>query len=199
LSLEGQEGGSSDLAPLLEAASRGEAAAWRELVDRYSRRVFALAKSRCRNDDMAEEIAQSVFATLATKLGSGEYTEHGRFESWLFRVAMNRVRDAVRRSKRRPESHDSEALAFQPAPAGREAGADEPMLARLREAMAGLSDADREVIELRHHGGLSFKQISDVLDEPVGTLLARHHRALKKLRETMEASAAGSKSEVDHD
>ena len=66
---------------------------------------------------------------------------------------------------------------------------DEQTLAtrqRLKRAMETLSDADREIVELRHHGGLSFKQIADVLGEPMGTLLARHHRALKKLKEMME-------------
>jgi len=41
------------------------------------------------------------------------------------------------------------------------------------------------VIELRHHGGLSFQQMADLLEEPLGTLLARHHRALRKLRELL--------------
>jgi len=156
---------------------------------------------------VAEEIAQSVFATVAAKLGSGQYTEVGRFESWLFRVAMNRVRDTVRRAKRRPETHDAEALEHLPdrgAPGrAEETGVDQGSLSRLREAMAGLSEADREVIELRHHGGLSFKQMSEILEEPVGTLLARHHRALKKLRETLEESGASSvmptSREVDDD
>jgi RNA polymerase sigma-70 factor (ECF subfamily) len=187
-----------DLAPLLKAASRGDPAAWRELVNRYSRRVYALAKSRCRNEDTAEEIAQSVFATIAAKLGGGEYTEHGRFESWLFRVAMNRVRDNVRRSKRRPETHDAEALAHEPDRGSSSQGtSDNGSIQRLRLAMAALSESDREVIELRHHGGLSFKQMSEVLEEPVGTLLARHHRALRKLREILEE--APSSSEVSHD
>jgi RNA polymerase sigma-70 factor (ECF subfamily) len=176
-----------DLAPLLLSAARGEAQAWRELVARYSRRVFALAKSRCRNDDVAEEITQSVFATVASKLGAGEYTERGRFESWLFRVAMNRVRDHLRRSRRKPETSDSEALDRRPA--AEAAAFPTGMVDQLRAAMRVLSDADREVIELRHHGGLSFKQISEVLDEPMGTLLARHHRALRKLKDTMELSA----------
>jgi RNA polymerase sigma-70 factor (ECF subfamily) len=52
--------------------------------------------------------------------------------------------------------------------------------------MEKLAEGDRDVIELRHHGGLSFKQMADLLDEPVGTLLARHHRALRKLKEAME-------------
>jgi RNA polymerase sigma-70 factor (ECF subfamily) len=47
--------------------------------------------------------------------------------------------------------------------------------------MLRLPDADREIVELRHQGGLSFKQLADLLNEPLGTLLARHHRALKKL------------------
>ena len=52
--------------------------------------------------------------------------------------------------------------------------------------MEHLSPADREVIELRHHAQMGFKQMSEVLDEPLGTLLARHHRALRKLREILE-------------
>jgi RNA polymerase sigma-70 factor, ECF subfamily len=59
------------------------------------------------------------------------------------------------------------------------------MLAKLRQAMAELSDSDREVIELRHHGGMSFREIAEMLDQPLGTLLARHHRALRKLKQLM--------------
>jgi len=190
---------SQELADLLQAASRGDPAAWRELVARYSRRVYALAKSRCRNEDVAEEIAQSVFATVAVKIGAGEYTEVGRFESWLFRVAMNRVRDTVRKAKRRPEARDPELLANQPQRQSEGPAYDGIALGRLRDAMAELSEADREVIELRHHGGLSFKQMADVLEEPVGTLLARHHRALKKLREALGDSVEAEQSTAEVD
>lgn len=179
----------ADLAPLLRAAAAGSDSAWREVVSLYARRVFALARSRCRNNDVAEDITQSVFATVALKMGAGEYAEQGRFESWLFRVAANRVRDYIRRVKRRPESAPAELLDERPVihaePEGEDDAAD---LGRLREAMESLSDADREIIELRHHGGLSFKQIADVLDEPVGTLLARHHRALRKLKDLIESA-----------
>lgn len=183
---------SGALADVLERAARGDEAAWREIVDRFGRRVFALARSRCRNTEVAEDIAQSVFATVAAKLRDGLYTEKGRFESWLFRVTMNRVRDEVRRARRQPLAADSEAsLARQASrPAEHEpASFGGISAAALRAALEALSEPDREVVELRHHAGLSFKQISDLLDEPVGTLLARHHRALRKLREIMEAAA----------
>lgn len=189
---------SQELAPLLQAASRGDPQAWRELVGRYSRRVYALAKSRCRNDDVAEEITQSVFATIAVKLRAGEYTESGRFEPWLFRVAMNRVRDAIRKARRNPETHD-EALFAHTAQREPDAPAFDSMaVGRLRLAMAELSEADREIVELRHHGGLSFRQIADILEEPVGTLLARHHRALKKLRDALEEGVEGLTGPVNN-
>ena len=56
----------------------------------------------------------------------------------------------------------------------------------LERAMDELSTADREIVDMRHTAGLSFKQIASLLEEPVGTLLARHHRALARLRETIE-------------
>ena len=181
------QAGSEELTPLLRAAQGGDERAWGRLVELYGRRVFALAKSRCRDVNVAEEITQSVFATVAAKLA--DYTEQGKFEPWLFRVAMNRVRDHVRREKRRQVIQDDGAIdrASDARPNGSvDGGASVAAMSALRRAMDELTDADREVIELRHHGGMSFKQISDILDEPLGTLLARHHRALRKLRELLE-------------
>jgi RNA polymerase sigma-70 factor, ECF subfamily len=186
------KGPPDDLTPLLVAAAGGDEAAWRELVGRYGRRIYALAKSRCGDADVAEELTQSVFATVAAKLSAGGYTERGRFESWLFRVAMNRLRDHVRRAKRRAGSLDDDAAPPNAIRQSRD-DADPAALDRLREAMDSLSDADREVVTLRHHGGLSFKQMADMLNEPIGTLLARHHRALRKLKELLESGAASAR------
>jgi len=182
----------ADLARLLVAASRGQEFAWREIVERYSRRVFALVKSRCRDFDLAEELTQSVFVTVAAKLGQGLYNEQGRFESWLFRVTMNRVRDHVRRIKRQATVNDSDGLMQQRAAAAEGQAGTDDRLGALREAMGQLTDADREIIELRHHGELSFKQMAELLEEPVGTLLARHHRALKKMKEWIENAGSGA-------
>ncbi|MBC7773105.1 MAG: sigma-70 family RNA polymerase sigma factor, partial [Pyrinomonadaceae bacterium] len=169
--------------------------AWRSIIDLYARRIYALAKSRlgASRHDLAEEITQSVFVTVASKLGKQNaegvlgYTEQGRFESWLFRVAMNRIRDEARRAKRHAETMDPETMAASmQAPPGPDPDTDLPEnLRSLRNAMGQLSDTDREIVELRHHAGLSFKQMAELLSEPIGTLLARHHRALKKLKEIM--------------
>lgn len=170
---------------ILELAAGGDQAAWRRLVEAYGPRVFGLIRARCGDVDLAEEITQAVFCTVAAKIGgeAGGYVERGRFEAWLFRVAMNRLRDEIRRRKRRPSAPGDEYIDRVSEDKSPE---DEPVasenLAALREAMDQLSDADRRILELRHVGELSYKQISELLDEPLGTVLARQHRALRKLK-----------------
>ncbi len=186
-----------ELSALIRAAGEGDERAWARLVDLYARRVFALARSRRLSAEMAEEITQSVFATIATKLTGGDYTEQGRFESWLFRVAMNRIRDEMRRRKRQATPTDPGSFALDAAPEADTSLAGAEEFDRLRAAMDELSDADREIVELRHHAQLSFKQIAGLLEEPMGTLLARHHRALKKLRDIIGRLDAGKGGDED--
>ena len=176
----------STLQEWLRDAAEGDAHAWSLIVEAYFRRVFGLIRKEAGDPELAEEITQSTFCTIVAKLGS--YTELGRFEAWLFRIAMNRLRDEMRRRGRqaRPVEHD--ALTGL---AGGEEDPEEPPtddLARMRNAINQLGEADRRVIHLRHNAEMSFAQIAEHLDQPMGTVLARHHRALKKLRTIMEAA-----------
>jgi len=190
-------GDASAIAALVADAAEGSQNAWRSIVHAFGPRVFALVRSRCGDAEFAEEVTQAVFAKAAEKLtigGPSAYTEQGRFEAWLFRIAMNRVRDEARRRKRRNtvhgglRLHDAEGSerTTTSSRGGTENRAEDSQLNQMRRAMAQLGDADREVIALRHHGEMTFKQMSELLGEPVGTLLARHHRALRKLKDKME-------------
>ena len=60
-------------------------------------------------------------------------------------------------------------------------------LRALEEALGRLSESDRRIVHLRHFTGLSFARIAEILGEPLGTVLARQHRALKKLRQYLGA------------
>ena len=170
----------------LHRAGQGDEQAWRIVVEAYSRRVFGLIRAQCGNADLAEEITQSTFCTIATKIDG--YAEQGKFESWLFRIAMNRLRDEMRRRKRQATPVDEESLMG----LGGATSANDPAAMTdpveseaLARAIDHLSEADRRIIHLRHLAELSFKQIADLLDQPLGTVLARQHRALKKLRSLM--------------
>ena len=102
---------------------------------------------------------------------------------------MNRLRDEMRRRKRQAKPIEDEVLAVLAGGVDpdekRQIDADSEQFASLREAMAKLSESDLKVIQMRHYGGLSFAQIAEVVGQPIGTILARHHRALKKLKELL--------------
>lgn len=174
----------------LRRAAEGDERAWGQIVQTYTPRVYGLLRAQCGSGDLAEEITQSTFCTVVVKITS--YTELGRFEPWLFRIAMNRLRDEMRRRKRQATPVEDEKLTGL-AGAAHEgpdaaAGPQAADLEALRDGLARLSDADQRIIHLRHHAELSFKQIADVLEQPLGTVLARHHRALKKLRDMLGPS-----------
>ena len=181
-----------ELSNIVALAAEGDESAWDQLVELYSRRVFAMARSRLHDEELAEEITQSVFVTIATKLNASGYTEQNRFEPWLFRITMNRVRDYCRKRSRHAKPMAPEHFAGvqgRPEIDVHDQADTQKQIDSLRFAMEQLSDTDREIIELRHHGQLSFKQIAEMTGDPIGTLLARHHRALKKLRSLIEPAS----------
>lgn len=196
------------LSDLLAQAADGDPDAWRRLVESYSKRVFGLLVRQCGDRELAEEITQATFVKIVAKLD--RYREEGKFEPWLFRIAMNRLRDEMRRRSRQARTMDMSssgsggdnpgagawhAVQDQVVRRAGEEGADHEdpaervsraeQVHRLREAIAGMGEADQRILHLRHTAGLSFAQIAEALGEPLGTVLARGHRALQKLRKLM--------------
>ncbi|MBT4531308.1 MAG: sigma-70 family RNA polymerase sigma factor [Phycisphaerae bacterium] len=192
-----------ELHEIIVAAASGDEVAWRSLVEAYSYRVFALIRSKCANEELAEEITQSTFCTVAQKLST--YTETGKFEAWLFRIAMNRLRDEMRRRKRHAVPMENEMIGVLSGGISDQHD-DEETAAQaqsLRAAVRQLSSSDQDIIYMRHSAGMSYKQIAEVLGEPLGTVLARQHRALKKLRSYMDSDDylqnSSNKGAIDSD
>lgn len=190
-------GDQSDLQELLSLASTGDETAWRLLVERYSHRVYGLVLKQSRDPDLAGEITQATFVQVVSHLAS--YQEQGRFESWLFRIASNRLRDEMRRRKRQatptamgPGSDDQpQAQYAADTPQPLETLTRDEQIQQLLAAMETLGESDREILYLRHTAGLSFAQIAQTLEQPLGTVLARGHRALGKLRKILGTPGSG--------
>jgi len=186
------------LASLIRRAQKRDPAAFEALVDAYARRLYGFLYRLTGSRDDADDLLQETFLRVVRTIEG--YCHDGRFEAWLFRIAMNLARDRLRRVRRAPGPGvpDSRAgSASQRQPAGIETVPDEHEAApharieladeidRLQRALDQLSPAEREVIMLRHFSGLSFKQIAELLDTPIGTALARAHRGLQRLRDLM--------------
>jgi len=181
------------LEEILHRARRREPEALGQLVEVYSRRVFGLLYRLTGSRDAAEELLQETFLRVVRTIG--EYEHSGKFEAWLFRIAANLARDEARRHKRRgsaPASIDDEGDADVRS-TGQEYGVPDGQLLRqeaqeqLEAGLARLSDAEREIILLRHFSGLSFREVAEILGVPLGTALARAHRALNRLRAELGA------------
>lgn len=187
----------TELTDLIRRAQRREPAAFDALVDAYSPRLYGYFYRLTGSQADAEDLLQEVFVRLVRMIG--RYEHNGRFEGWLFRIATNLVRDRVRRSRAGitlvqesdgPSPESGRPLASFPDHNGEDPGAAivrSEEADRLQQAIGRLPEAEREVILLRHFSQMSFRDIADAMETPLGTALARAHRALGRLREMMGA------------
>jgi len=196
------------LAATILGAQRGDPASFDRLVDHYAGRVFGflyrLTGSRCD----AEDLMQEVFVRVVRMISA--YQHEGRFEAWLFRIAANLCRDRVRRAKRAPkqialdDGADQDGQSQIPGRSYEDVAVDHAApdaglvrkedLDSLGRALQQLPEAERTVIMLRHFSQMSFKEIAEAMDTPLGTALARAHRALGRLREIMGGEVEGPRN-----
>jgi RNA polymerase sigma-70 factor (ECF subfamily) len=182
---------------LIDRASEGDARALEVLYDRYSRVVFSFALRIVGDPQVAEEVLQEVFFR-AWQQGSAYRAARGSFITWLLSITHNMAIDEVRRRRRRPQKADSEspeevlASVADTAPSVEE----EVWLGSLRStivaALENLPPAQREAIELAYFQGLTQREISERLSEPLGTIKTRMRLGLQKLREQLGANLSDS-------
>jgi len=181
------------IARLVQGCQNGNQEAFERLFSLYRGPIYAYLARTTGDRHLAEDLLQDVFLRLIENIE--RYTESGRFEAWLFRIAANRVRDWARRrvhSERvgAPGQADDESrgpgLVDRPVESPPEVRLIQGEQARLLEAaMATLEPDERQVLLLRHYGDLSFREIAGIMGSPLGTVLAKSHRALLKLREKL--------------
>jgi len=185
------------LAVVIFQAQKGNPAAFDELVDRYSTRLYGYFYRLTGSQHDAEDLLQELFVRLVRMIN--KYQHQGRFDSWLFRIATNLVRDRVRRVKsakamglmtqNRADSDKDGHFAHQPdssAETPAEALSRAEQIDLMQQAIERLPDSEREVILMRHFSEMSFREIAETMEIPLGTALARAHRGLGRLREMME-------------
>jgi len=131
---------------------------------------------------MARDIVQDTFLKL-WQADRGELD--GRLAPWLYRVCRNRAVDVLRKD-RRMTTLGNDALPMHAAPASGETPANTSG-ARLTDLMHTLPDRQQEVLRLKFHGGLSYRQIADVMGLSVGNVGFLLHTSIKALRDQLAA------------
>ena len=182
------------IAELLSRCQAGDKAAWDQLVDAYWQRLFGYALRATGKAELAQDLVQETFLRIVQRLG--KYDDQGKFEAWLFRILVNLVRDHGRSLSRHPTQStvieaDGERIEMTDELAGKVPAPFDPLHHReevdaLQVALRKLPEGDRQILMLRHFADMPFKDIARTLNCPIGTVLARAHRALGKLRGLME-------------
>ena len=175
---------------LVERARQGDREAFRGLVERYQRKVAALAIGMLRSREDALDIVQDTFTKAYQSLD--RFKGDSSFYTWIYRIAVNLCIDHQRRESRYvkmgTDMDDAGDDLVPPSPEDLER--DEPFeRARsaqigvaLQEAVEELTPEHRAVILLREVDGLSYEEISHVLDCPKGTVMSRLHYARRHLQ-----------------
>ncbi len=177
-------------AELVRAAMAGSEHASRELVRRYERPVFNLIVRMVRDASLAEDLAQETFVKVFSHLGS--YDPAYKLASWILKIAHNTTIDHLRRPRANTVPLDE---SDQPDDARRldGGGTPSPLALLEQQELADTLDAAidrlrpeyREVVVLRYQEELSYEEIADVLDLPMGTVKSYLHRARGELARAM--------------
>jgi RNA polymerase sigma-70 factor, ECF subfamily len=167
---------------LLVRVAERDREAFEILYHRYVRPVFGLALRRLRDRQRAEDAVQETFAAI-WRSAKTYRPERGAGAPWLYTVARNAIVDRSRNRSEMP-AEVPETATVEPGPAER---AETSYVAwRVHRALEGLSDNERDVIELAYYGELSQSEIADFLGIPLGTVKTRTRAGLGRLADLLE-------------
>ena len=169
---------------LITRAQRGDRNAFGELVRIHSQGVIHVIYRMCGNGQIAEEAAQEAFIQAWLHLPS--YRPQSSLRNWLYRIAFNAATDILRK-ERRILPNDIEEMPLRDLQPGPEALLSQTeRTALVQKAILSLPDASRAVLVLREYEEMSYHEIADTLNIPVGTVMSRLNYARKILKEKLQ-------------
>ncbi len=170
---------------LICRAARGDAEAFRQLVEAYQTPAYRLAARMC-GPDSAEDVTQEAF--LAAWRALPEFRGDCRFSTWLYRLVSNAAIDCLRREKKHRDTGDVDDLELPDGgPSPQEQAERSDTRDAVRRALDRLSPEHRQVLLLRFMQELDYGEIARALNVSEGTVKSRINRAKSKLREVLAA------------
>ncbi len=188
---------------LIERASKGDDAAFNEIVRAYRRRILGTIGRLIGRPEDVEDVGQVVFLRLYESLDQLRTAE--MFEPWLYRLTVNASYDYLRRKRRRPESRmadlSEEQVILADASASMDRGTDEQRKAATRELVESLlsavSEEDRILLTLKEVEGLSIRELENIYKAKENAIKVRLFRARQRVLKAFERQKGGSSARGD--
>ncbi len=170
----------------------GKTSAIDVLIDRHKSKIFSYILMCVKQQELAEDIFQESFIKVIKSLNRGKYIENGKFSSWVMRIAHNLIIDHYRKNRNQSvisnDKYDFDILnniKFAEKSVEDKIVYDQ-VLSEIGALVKLLPDNQREVVEMRHYMGLSFKEVAEETNVSINTALGRMRYALINLRRLME-------------
>lgn len=184
---------------LVRAAKKGDRDAYRQLVERYQRRVFGILFGMLHSREDAMELTQDVFIKVYQRVR--EFEEKSSFYTWVYRIAFNLAIDFRRREWKKVHTEYDDSVETE--------GADDAVLQRdrqspeqamqsqelgdqIRRALETLPDEQKQVLLLREVEGLSYQEMAETMGCSIGTIMSRLFYARKKMQAQLKTIYSGS-------
>lgn len=177
---------------LVQAYIKGDQSAIETLINRHRSKVYTYILLTIRNQQLAEDLFQETFIKVIQSLRSGKYRDNGRFLSWVIRISHNLIIDHFRKEKQMNSvsNDDSDVDLFNSKKLAdqniEEIIVNNQIMSEIRLLINELPEDQREVVLLRHYGGLSFKEIAEQTGVSINTALGRMRYALINLRKLIK-------------
>jgi RNA polymerase sigma-70 factor (ECF subfamily) len=162
------------------------------LIDRHKNKIHTYILVCVKQRELAEDIFQDAIIRVINSLQAGRYSENGRFSSWVMRIAHNLIIDHYRKQKNMATvSNDDYEYDLLNHSKFSDSSIEDllvrtQVLKDVAELVKLLPDSQKEVVEMRHYKGLSFKEIAEEMGVSINTALGRMRYALINLRKLME-------------
>ncbi|MCB9202384.1 MAG: sigma-70 family RNA polymerase sigma factor [Flavobacteriales bacterium] len=175
---------------LIHSYLEGNESALEIILERHKNTVYNFIYSKIKKEDLAEDIFQETFIKVILTLKKGNYSEEGKFISWVLRIAHNKVIDSFRLKKKArfisETSHKDDfsifdVLSEQDLPYENKI-INEQTKKELHDIISELPEDQRIIIDMRIFREYSFKEIAEELDISINTCLGRMRYALINLR-----------------
>ena len=177
---------------LLEMYQQGNREALSQLLERHTRRLRDYVRMMVKDCDVADDLTQEILIKVVKVIDEGRYTDKGRFQPWLLRIAHNRVLDYFRANKLVKTVSESSA-GFDvlgntnfAEPSIEEQLISEQQAEEIRALIDKLPEEQREVVKMRYYEGLSFKDIAEHTGVSINTALGRMRYALINMRQMIK-------------
>jgi len=167
----------------------------REAYAAHAGELYGFASRSLGDAGLAEEAVQETFLRAWQNLSN--FRPHTSLRNWLYRIAVNAATDMLRKEKRILPDALGDLQLSDPLPGPEAVFSQEERATMVKKAVLSLPDACRAVLVLREYEEMSYHEIAEALDIPLGTVMSRLNYARKLLKERLEQKLL-IQMEVEH-